>query len=138
MLLFNQGYCYIQSLHFNYELQKDFVQNSRQRSSDPLHASKRRGIPSGHSLVKQHPFERRELSVRTPFYVQKLATVLGCILPNAILDKASRVEDVQPSGLQSTLFGCSVLIMEIACIKSANVRMLGQHRPDAALFKKEF
>jgi hypothetical protein len=30
MLIFNQGYCYIQSLHFGYVLQEDSVQNSRQ------------------------------------------------------------------------------------------------------------
>jgi len=36
--------------------------------------------------------------------------------PNAILDKASCVEDVQPNGHQSPLSGRSDLIMEIACV----------------------
>jgi hypothetical protein len=48
----------------------------------------------------------------------------------AILDKARRVEDLQPSGHQSAPFGHSVLIMEIVCSRSATVQMLGQHRPD--------
>jgi hypothetical protein len=50
---------------------------------------------------------------------------------DAILDKASRADDVQPSGRSN-------LIMKIACSRSATVRTLGQHRQDAALFKKEF
>jgi len=51
--------------------------------------------------------------------------------PNAILDKASCAEDVQPSGRSS-------LNMEIAYNLSAIVRTLGQHRLDTALFRKEF
>jgi hypothetical protein len=34
---------------------------------------------------------------------------------NTILDKASHAEDVQPSGRQTTWFGCSSLNMKIAC-----------------------
>jgi hypothetical protein len=79
MLLFNQGYCYIQSLHFGYVLQEDYVQNSRQCSLDALHLSERRGIPFGRLSVKQHPSGQRELSVRTLICVQKLRTVPGCI-----------------------------------------------------------
>jgi len=40
---------------------------------------------------------------------------------DAILDKASRVEDVQPSGHQFTLSGHSDLIMEIAYSRIATV-----------------
>jgi hypothetical protein len=70
---------------------------------------------------------------------RQLQTVLmsGLHRPNAILDKASHAKDVQPSRRQSTLFGRSDLIMKIACCRSATVRTLGQHRPDAALFRKE-
>jgi hypothetical protein len=46
-----------------------------QDNESPLHPSERRGILSGRSSVKQHPSERRELSVRTPICVQKLRTV---------------------------------------------------------------
>jgi hypothetical protein len=55
---------------------------------------------------------------------------------DAILDKARHAKDLQPFGRQSSLSGRSVLIMEIACNRSATVRTLGQHHPDAALFKK--
>lgn len=51
--------------------------------------------------------------------------------PDAILDKASRAEDIQSSRR-------SDLIVEIACSRSATVRTLGQHHPNPALFKKEF
>jgi hypothetical protein len=49
--------------------------------------------------------------------------------PDAILDKASHVEEVQLSGRQNLWSGRSNLIMEIAN-ESTTVRMLGQHRPD--------
>jgi hypothetical protein len=57
--------------------------------------------------------------------------------PDAILGKASLAEDVQPSRHKSTLSGRSDLIMEVVCSKSAIVWTLGQHHPDAALFRKE-
>jgi hypothetical protein len=47
-----------------------------------------------------------------------------------ILDMASCAKDVQPSGRKSKLSERSVLIMEIACSRSATVRTLGQHRPN--------
>jgi hypothetical protein len=158
-------------------LHADSVQKSRKWSSSPLHRSRRHGIPFRCSSVKHHSSGRRELSVRTSIYVQKLRTVPSCIrpkvsatLPNAhqcltsktisfqntdmerqqqtvwtsglhrpyaILDKASLVEDVQSSGRQSTLSGRSDLIMKIACSRSATIRTLGQHLPDAALFRKK-
>jgi hypothetical protein len=49
---------------------------------------------------------------------------------DAILDKASRTEDVQLSGR-------SGINMEITCSRSATVLTLGQHCPDATLFQKE-
>jgi hypothetical protein len=59
---------------------------------------------------------------------------------DAILDKARRGEELQPSGRQSNTVRtleqhCPdvVLIMVITCSISAIVRMLGQHRPDTAL-----
>jgi hypothetical protein len=57
--------------------------------------------------------------------------------PDTILDKARSAKDLQPSGHQSSLSRCLVLIMEIACSRSATVRTLGQHHSDAALFRKE-
>jgi hypothetical protein len=56
---------------------------------------------------------------------------------DAILDKASRSEDVQPSGRQTPLSRCSGVNMEIECSRSATVRTLGKHRPNTALFRKE-
>jgi hypothetical protein len=50
--------------------------------------------------------------------------------PDAVLNKASRVEEVQPSRRKTQWSGRSDLIMEIACSGSATVRPLGQHRPD--------
>jgi hypothetical protein len=50
--------------------------------------------------------------------------------PDAIVDKESNVEEVQPSKRQTQWSGRSDLIMEIACSRSATARTLGQHRPD--------
>jgi len=63
-------------------------------------------------------------------YISESVRTKWLFRPDAILNNASRAEDVQPSGR-------SDLIMEIAYSKSATVRTLGQHRPDAALFRKE-
>jgi hypothetical protein len=79
MLLINQGYCYIQSLHFSYVLQEDSVQKSRQWSSSPLHLSGRCGIPYWRSSIMQHPSGWCDLSPQTPICVQKLRTVSGYI-----------------------------------------------------------
>jgi hypothetical protein len=49
---------------------------------------------------------------------------------DAILNKVSRAEEVQPSGHQTPWSGCSDLIMEIACSISSTVQTLGQHRLD--------
>jgi len=72
-------------------------------------------------------------SVGFPFQMQIWEDSCNCLddvvfLPNTILDKANCAEDLQPSGLQSPLSRRSDLIMEIACSRSATVRMLGQHR----------
>jgi hypothetical protein len=61
-----------------------------------------------------------------------------CSRLDAILDKASHTYKVQLSGCQSPWSERSSLNMEIACSWSATVRTLGQHRLDAALFRKEF
>jgi hypothetical protein len=58
--------------------------------------------------------------------------------PDAILDKASRTEDVQPSERQTPWSGRSSLNMEIVCSRSTTVWTLGQHHPDATLFRKDF
>jgi hypothetical protein len=59
MLLLSQGYCFIQSLHFSYELQEDSVQNSNQSVQFPC-------IHSDAHLSKHHLSERQKLSVRMP------------------------------------------------------------------------
>jgi hypothetical protein len=92
MMLFIQGCWYIQSLHFVYVLQEDYVQNSRQWNSSPLHPFGRRGILSGHSSVKHHPSGRRELSVRTPFCVKKLQTVTSCIRPDVSATRSDALQ----------------------------------------------
>jgi hypothetical protein len=61
-----------------------------------------------------------------------------CSRPDAILDKASSAYKVQPSGRQSSCSKRSSLNMEIMCSWSATVPTLGQHRPNPALFGKEF
>jgi len=49
-----------------------------------------------------------------------------CSRPDAILDKASRAEEVQLSGHQTLWPGClNHLIMEIACNRSAAIQTLG-------------
>jgi hypothetical protein len=58
--------------------------------------------------------------------------------PDAILDKARCGEELQPSERQGNIARTLVLIMVIACSKGATVQTLGQHRPDAALFSKEY
>jgi hypothetical protein len=57
-----------------------------------------------------------------------------CSHPDAILNKSSRVEEVQPSGRQTPWSERSDLIMEIAYSRSAIVRTLGQHRPHTLLY----
>jgi hypothetical protein len=47
MMLIIKGCCFIQSLHFSFELQEDFVQDSKQYSSVPLHLSRRCGFLFG-------------------------------------------------------------------------------------------
>jgi hypothetical protein len=56
--------------------------------------------------------------------------------PDAILDKARRGEELQPSGRQGNTVLTLVFIMKIVGSKSVIVRT--QHRPDAALFRKDF
>jgi hypothetical protein len=61
-----------------------------------------------------------------------------CSHPNAIFDKASRTEEIQPSEKQTPWSRRSSLNMEIACSRSATVQTLGQHCPDTAQFRKEY
>jgi hypothetical protein len=90
MMLFLQRCCFIQSLHFSYELQEDSVQNSKQCSSVPLHPSERRGIPSGRSSVKASSV----LTTRT-------------FRPDVPLcPKASNCSRLHPSRRLSNTFGC--------------------------------
>jgi hypothetical protein len=108
--------------------------------------------PEASNYSKFHPFRRLSNTSGCPSvfdkqkdflskyrYRKTAATVQMTWLfrPDSILDKVNRAKDIQPSGRQSTLSGRSDLIMKIACNRSATVRTLGQHRSDAALFKKE-
>lgn len=150
-----QGYCFIQSLHFSYELQEDSMQDSKQCSSVPLHPSGGHEILSGRSSNKAssvrtmrsfrsnvplcleasncsqlHPSGRlsntsERLSVFDKLkdffpkhrYRKTSTTVRTTWLfrPDAILENASRAEDVQPFGCQTSWSGRSGLNMEIAC-----------------------
>jgi hypothetical protein len=101
-----------------------------------LHSSGRFSNTSGHLSVfnklrdffPKHRYGTTAATLRT--------TWLFC--PDIILDKASRAEEVQPSEGQTPWSGRSGLNMEIVCSRSATVRTLRQHRPNAALFRKEF
>jgi len=108
----------------------------REESSVQVHPSERRGntvqTPVNVRQVKEFPSQTR--------YVKIAATVQmsGLHRLDAILDKARRGEELQPFGRQSNTVQMPVLIMVIACSRSATVRMLGQHCADAALFRKDF
>lgn len=107
------------------------LQSSRriQRSSASVNPSRRCGY------TVRMPFSVRQVKW---FFSQTQISEDNCNCPDnvvfrldSILDKASRVEEVQPFGHQSTLSGRSGLNMKIVCSWSATVRMLGQHRLDA-------
>jgi hypothetical protein len=104
-------------------------------------------------LLSVASFRKSQQRVRTTFSIQqekdffpkhrygKTATTVRtmyCSCLHAILDKASHAEEVQPFERQTPWSGQSSLNMEIVCNRSATVRMLGQHLPDAALFRKEY
>jgi len=96
-----------------------------------LHPSGRLSNASGRSSVfgkksdflLRHRYEKTVASVR----------MSGLHHPDAILDKASRGEELQPSGRQGNTVQTPVLIMEFTCSRSATVQTLGQHCLDAAL-----
>jgi len=101
-----------------------------------LHLSERLSNKSGRLFVfdklkdffPKHRYGKTTAIVRTTWLFS----------PDAIFDKASRVEDVQRSGRQTPWSRRSGLNIKIACSWSATVRTLGQHHSDAALFRKEF
>jgi len=129
ILHFNQGYCYIQSLHFGYVLQEDSVQNSRQCSSDPLHQS-----------------GRQELSVQTPICIQKIQTIPCCIrldvsatcLDSFQCSTSKRISfpntnmgrQLQPSGRPSYFVRTLSLIRQVVQ-KMFNRPNVSLHCPDA-------
>jgi hypothetical protein len=112
-----------------------------------LHSSERHGNTFGRSseFQKNPEFKCISESVRTTWlhrpdafqcstsktdffpknrYGKTTATVrtMSCSRQDAILDKASRAEDVQASGRQTPWSGRSGLNMEIVCSRSATVR----------------
>jgi hypothetical protein len=68
MLLLSQGCCFIQSLLFSYVLQEDSVKFSRIYFGS-LSAVRTTWYSVRTLISQQHPFERRDLSVRTPINV---------------------------------------------------------------------
>jgi hypothetical protein len=66
-------------------------------------------------FLLRHRYGKTAASVKTS----------GLHRPDAILDKARRGEELQPSGRQGNTDWTPVLIMEITCSKSATVRTLG-------------
>jgi len=73
-------------------------------------------------------------------YGKTAATVrMTCLhRPNNILDKARRGKELQLSRRQGYIVRTPVLIMEIACSRSATVRTVGQHYPGTAQFRIEY
>jgi hypothetical protein len=116
----------------------DAFQSSRriQRSSTSVNPSGRRGY------IVRTPFSDRQVkgfSSQTQIWEDSCNRPDNMVFrPGAILDKASCAEEVQPFRRRSTLSGRSGLNEEIACSRSATVRTLGQHRLNAALFRKEY
>jgi hypothetical protein len=82
MMLIIQGCCFIQSLHFSFELQEDSVQNSKQLVQFPCIRPNDMIFHPNAQLSKHHPSGRRELSVRTFLCDEKLRIVQSCIRPN--------------------------------------------------------
>jgi hypothetical protein len=114
MMLIIQGCCFIQSLHFSYELQEDSVQKSKQSVQFPcIRPDDVVFRPDAH-LSKHHPSGQRKLSVQTSLCVQKLRTVQDCIRPNVL---ANRLAAIQSS-------------RRIQC-SSTSVRTTWQYRQDA-------
>jgi hypothetical protein len=103
--------------------------------------------------VQVHPSGWCGNTVRTPIKVRRklvfhcrhgyrktVASVRTTSLhrPNTILDKARHRKKLQLSRRQGNTIRTLVLIMVIAWSRDATVHTLGQHRPDAALFRKAF
>jgi len=123
------------------------------RSDDENFSSKPSSVSRTFELFLVASVRTSQQHGRTPFSVQQGKRLRSktqiweescnhpddvCSLPNTILDKARRAYKVQPSRCQTSWFGHSRLNMEIACSRSETVRTLGQHHPDAALFRKEY
>jgi hypothetical protein len=124
----------------------DARQTSNIRPDDENFLSRLPSVSRSFQLFQVASVWTSQQHVRTPFSVrqvkwfpfQKQIWEDSCNRPDAILDKASRAENVPPFWHQSALSRSSVLIIEIACSRSETVRTLGQHRPETALFRKEF
>jgi hypothetical protein len=151
MLLHYQGCRLFQSLRFRNVLQKvqrRFCADSKSKKSDaklpsgrPSHASECPSVSRSFNCSKLHPSGRSSVfGKKSDFllrhrYEKTVASVRmsGLHHPDAILDKASRGEELQPSGRQGNTVQTPVLIMEFTCSRSATVQTLGQHCLDAAL-----
>jgi hypothetical protein len=93
-------------------------------------------IPSGRqSVLKENKVFLLKHGYRK---TAAIVRIMGLRHPDAILDKARRWEELQPSWRQGNTVRMPVLTMAITCSWSSTARMLGQHRPNAALFRKYF
>jgi hypothetical protein len=113
MLLLSQGCCFIQSLHFSYELQEDFVENSNQSVQFPyIHPD---------NVVFRPDALQLATSVRTTRIFRPEAH--QCL-------EASISSSLHPSGRNGESFGHSSEFEKIQR-SSASVRTTWQYRPDA-------
>jgi hypothetical protein len=88
MLLLSQGCCFIQSLLFSYVLQENSVKFSRIYFSS-LSAVQTTWYSVLTLISQQHPFGRRDLSVRTPIRVRE-DPVFQCIRPDDVAIPSGR------------------------------------------------
>jgi hypothetical protein len=156
MLLHNQGCSLFQSLHFRnvlQEVQRRFCVDSKSKKLNPKHPSKLlsvinihpddMAIPFGCPSVSKSFELLKVASVRTSQqHVRALISVRhkiefpgktvayiqtsGLHRLDAILDKARRGEELQPSRRQGNTVRTLVLIMEFTYSRSTTVWTLGQ------------
>jgi len=96
----------------------------------PSHASGRLSVSRSFELFKvasRPVFDKKSDFLLRHRYGKTTASIKtsGLHCPDAILDKARRGEEMQPSGRQGNTVWTPILIMEIKCSKSATVRTLG-------------
>jgi hypothetical protein len=125
----------------------DACQSSNIRPDDENFPFGLSSVSKSFELFQVTSVRTSQQHVRTPFSVQQIKgfpfqTQIwedSCNHPDDVVISSGRYpKEWQQSGHQSTLSGRSVLIMKIACNRSATVWTLRQHCSDVALFRKEF